>query len=362
MNVLLLSRYTSLGASSRYRSYQYLPYLRSRGHHVTVAPLLSDLYLRRMYNRESVPLRDVLSSYLRRMRDLFRAGRYDLLWIEYEALPWIPFALESLLLWAPVPYVVDYDDAVFHRYDMHSLGAVRTVLGNKIDRVMRDAALVIAGNGYLASRAVEAGAARVEILPTVVDLDRYPHTPEPENSVFTIGWIGSPTTAHYLPLVREPLELLCRDGRARVVVIGAKEVDLGGVPVEIRPWSEQDEVREMSGFDVGIMPLKDSPWERGKCGHKLIKYMACARPVVASPVGMNRDIVREGVNGFLASGNQEWVRALSLLRENRPAACEMGKAGRKNVEQRYCTAITAPVLEQLLMEAAPGSGRTFNGR
>ncbi len=351
MNVLLLSRYTSLGASSRYRSYQYLPYLRSKGFQVTVAPLLSDLYLQRLYNGDGTSVPDVTRSYIRRVGSLLKARQYDLLWIEYEALPWIPFPLESVMLSKNVPCVVDYDDAVFHRYDMHSLGVVRTLLGRKIDHVMRNAALVIAGNGYLAARARDAGARHVEILPTVVDLGKFPSKPEHHHETFTVGWIGSPSTEHYLSLAREPLAIFCDDGKARVVAIGARNPDMAGVPFEIKPWSEKDEAELMSKFDAGIMPLTDSPWERGKCGHKLVKYMASALPVVASPVGVNMDIVRHGVNGFLASSSEEWVRSLSLLRDNPSLARMMGKEGRKIVEQHFCTAVTAPVLEELLTEA-----------
>jgi glycosyltransferase involved in cell wall biosynthesis len=352
MNVLLLSRYTALGASSRYRSYQYLPYLRTGGIQVTVAPLLTDRYLERLYRGERTSLLDVAGSYARRVGDMRKGSRYDLIWIEYEALPWLPFLVESLFLSKQIPYVVDYDDAVFHYYDIHSSAFVRAVLGHKIDRVMRNSALVIAGNSYLGDRARAAGARNVEILPSVVDLEKLRPGEEHPRSDFTVGWIGSPSTEHYLSLLRDPLATLCRDGRTRVVAIGARRVALAGVPFEIKPWTETDESAVLNSFDVGVMPLIDSPWERGKCGHKLIKYMACALPVVASPVGVNGAIVQHGVNGFLASSPDEWVSALSQLRDNPPLARAMGREGRKTVERDYCTAVTAPKLAALLMQAA----------
>jgi glycosyltransferase involved in cell wall biosynthesis len=352
MNVLLLSRYTSLGASSRYRSYQYLPYLRTRGIQVTVAPFLTDRYLQRLYNGDRTSILDVAGAYLRRMAQLLNASHYDLLWIEYEALPWLPSLVESLFLSKRVPYVVDYDDAVFHYYDIHSSAVVRAVLGQKIDRVMRNSTLVIVGNSYLGDRARRAGARKIEILPSVVDLDRFLPREEQRNEVFTIGWIGSPTTEQYLSLLREPLGTLCHDGRAKLVAIGARRIDLAGIPFEIKPWSEANETALLHSLDVGVMPLIDSPWERGKCGHKLIKYMACALPVVASPVGVNPDIVREGVNGFLASSGAEWISALSRLRDDPSMGRAMGREGRKAVEQQYCTAVTAPKLAELLMQAA----------
>ena len=354
VNILLLGRYEKLGASSRYRSYQYVPYLQQLGHRIHVAPLLSDLYLRRLYARQSLPLLDVAASYVRRVFHLLRSGSYDLIWIEYEALPWIPYSIESFLQAGRTPYLVDLDDAVFHRYDLNPSRLIRSILGEKIDRVMRDAALVIAGNSYLAERAKKAGASQVAILPTVVDLEKYPVVAIPKNEVFTVGWIGSPSTVHYLSEIRGALKTLSHKGAVRLVTIGADPGPLEGVSTEMRPWNEETEVEEMLKFDVGIMPLKDSPWERGKCGHKLIQYMACSRPVVASPVGVNREIVEHGFNGFLATGSEEWMEALSTLKANAPLRLAMGAAGRKKVEQSYCSRITAPRLASLLADIMKG--------
>jgi glycosyltransferase involved in cell wall biosynthesis len=120
----------------------------------------------------------------------------------------------------------------------------------------------------------------------------------------------------------------------------------------IRDWDEATETAEIGNFDVGIMPLPDNPWERGKCGFKLIQYMACGKPVVASPVGVNREIVVEGVNGFLASTQKEWVDALLRLKENPALRRTMGERGRRMVEERYCLQVTAPRLQRILLDAA----------
>jgi len=355
MNILLLSRYQWLGASSRYRSYQYIPRLESRGHTVTVAPLLSDTYLRRLYDRQPLPAGDLLRSYARRLRDLRSAQRYDLLWIEYEALPWLPYAAERAIRPRSIPYVVDYDDAVFHRYDMHRTGIVRRLLGRKIDAVMRDAAAVIAGNAYLADRARAAGARSVRIIPTVIDLSRYPATPAAERGPFRIGWIGSPSTSQFLSMVAPALQRVCEGTDTRVIAIGDPSLRLPGVPLELRTWREETEIAEIAQCDVGIMPLPDSPWERGKCGLKLVKYMGCALPVVASPVGVNATIVEEGVNGFLAGDDDQWARALRRLREDAALRREMGLAGRRKVESQFSLDSAAPVLASILEQSqSPG--------
>jgi len=347
MKILLLSRYSQLGASSRIRTYQYLPYLNAHGVDVTVVPFFGDNYLKGLYTDRNMSLRDILGSYVRRLSYIFSCYSYDLLWIEYELLPWLPAWGEDLLRGLGIPYVVDYDDAIFHNYELHSSRIVRYMLGNKIDLVMRRAALVTVGNHYLAERAWRAGAKQVEYLPTVVDLEKYYVAPHAKNEVFRIGWIGSPTTAKYLYMVLPALKEICKDN-AKLILVGSGQIDFDGVSTEIRTWSEKSEVSDVQNFDVGIMPLHDEPWARGKCGYKIIQYMACGKPVVASPVGINRQIVEEGKDGFLATDTATWVRALNILRDNHGLREIMGQNGREKVEKQYCVQITAPRLLSLL--------------
>ena len=136
------------------------------------------------------------------------------------------------------------------------------------------------------------------------------------------------------------------------MLVGARDAAVDGLPAEARPWSEATEVKDILGFDVGIMPLPDEPWERGKCGYKLIQYMACARPVIASPVGANRQIVEQGVNGFLAETYDDWRSALDMLYAAPELRARLGAAGRRKVETAYCTRVTAPRLANLLKVAA----------
>jgi glycosyltransferase involved in cell wall biosynthesis len=352
MNLLTLPRYQRLGPSSRVRFYQYYPALRERGFVIEDAPFLPDAYVRRLYASQPVRMGEVISAYLMRLSALLRARDFDLLWLEKEFLPWMPAWVEELL--ARQPYVVDYDDAVFHRYDLHHSALVRRLLGRKIDRVMRNAALVIAGNEYLAERARAAGAKRVEILPSVVDADLYVPTPA-RASGFTVGWIGSPVTAPYLEQVRSALEMLTNDGGAQVSLIGAGDgIEWDNAQVHILPWREESEIQHIQNFDVGIMPLLDEPFERGKCGYKLIQYMACGLPVVASPVGVNAQIVEHGVTGFLAASAQDWQQALETLRDNPAKRREMGLAGRAKMEREYSLGVTAPKLAGLFLQVLQG--------
>ena len=348
LNILLLSRYSRLGASSRLRCYQYLPYLKDQGIDVTVASLLGNEYLKNLYAGRRVDLLSVIGAYVRRIGCLLKSNRFDLLWIEYEILPWLPAWAEKILALFGVPYIVDYDDAIFHRYDMHQLRIVRGILGNKIDEVMHRAALVIAGNKYLADRAKRAGARWIECLPTVVNLEKYRPEPHRKKPVVNFGWIGSPTTAKYLYLVSHALARVCSDINARLILVGSGQIQLDGVPTEIRTWSEETEVEDIQDFDVGIMPMPDDPWTRGKCGYKLIQYMACGRPVIASPVGMNQQIVENGVNGFLPTTVSDWVHALKTLGNDCELRDHMGKAAWAKVESQYSLQVAAPRLANLL--------------
>lgn len=166
-----------------------------------------------------------------------------------------------------------------------------------------------------------------------------------------IVWIGSPSTARYLQLLREPLQALAQDQPFILRVIGGGAVDLPGVQVETVAWSEATEEADVGACDVGVMPLLDSPWEQGKCGYKLIQYMACGLPVVASGVGVNPEIVEQGDNGFLADTPAEWLDALRELLADASRRDVMGAAGRRRVEQLYCLQQTGPRLAALLRSA-----------
>lgn len=358
MKVLYLPRYERLGASSRVRGYQYLPWLRAAGLEVSVAPLLSDTYLTALYARRQPSKAGVLAAYVRRLVALVQSSRFDVLWLEKEAFPWLPGLFDALTLGRRIPYLVDFDDAIFHRYDQHRSPWVRRLLGVKIDSIMRRAALVTCGNEYLAQRARQAGALQVQILPTAIDLERYPAAPSPRHRspdhAPVIGWIGTPATEHYLEQVHAPLARVCQHSRASVRLIGARQRDWSDLPVQVVPWSETTEVEQITGLDVGIMPLPDAPWERGKCGYKLIQYMGCWLPVVAAPVGVNREIVEHGHNGFLADTPVAWEQALGALVGDAGMRERMGAAGRARVVRDFSVQANAPLLLAALRTAAQG--------
>lgn len=356
MKLLILSRYGPMGASSRLRALQYRPSLEAAGIVVEVSSFFDDAYLQALYAGRREPIKTI-GYYLSRMRKLISYQKPDVIWLEKEGFPWLPFFIEKAIFPKGVPIVSDYDDAVFHRYDQHTNSIIRNLLGSKIDAVMAASDLVMAGNAYLAEHSLKAGAQRVEIIPTVVDITAYSTIPQPASDGRPrIGWIGTPTTwrAYGTPMV-PMLADLATEHSALVRVVGAGQEAPTDKHFENLPWSEKTESDLIQGMDVGLMPLDDSPWSRGKCGYKLIQYMACGLPVVASPVGVNSDIVEHGVNGFLASTEAEWREALNTLLCNKELRQRMGAKGRKRVEARYSIQVYGPKVAGLLHEVVQAS-------
>ena len=351
---MIWSRFSRKGASSRLRHLQYLPYLIREGMSVETSHLLPDAYLDYLYSRKRQSYLLALSAIAARLLKviLFRFRRFDIVIIEKELFPYVPAFFEKILLWK-IPYILDFDDATFHTYDLHSSPIVRGLLGHKIDVLMANARAVTVGSSYLAEQARRAGAPHVVSIPTVIDLTRYDSQTSPTDSdPPIIGWCGTPMTIKYLECVLAPLQALASRRTFRLRVIGADRYAPGGLDVESLPWSEATEVGHLSGCAIGIMPLADGPWERGKCGYKLIQFMALGIPVIASAVGANTQIVEHGKSGFLAQTPEEWSEYLELLLTNPDLRKTMGAHARERVAAQYCLQVTAPLLRGVIADCA----------
>lgn len=351
LKILALTRYDTLGASSRVRLYQYLPYLAAHEVNVTVCPLLDNNYIKNLYSDKPKNYRQIANAYFQRMRDLYATKTYDLLWIEKEVFPSLPMLGNLLLKHAHIPYVIDYDDATFHNYDKARNTLKKILLQNKLKPLIKNAALVTVGNDYLANYANHSGAKRVELLPSVIDLDNYPVLNAKTNEdEFVIGWIGTPATKKYLSMLAPVLSELSKSIKLCFHVIGLNNFSIDGVKTKCIPWVESQESQQIANFNVGVMPLHDDAWERGKCGYKLIQYMAGAKPVIASPIGINKDIVIHGKNGYHATTLEEWKQAIMTLAADKHLQETMGKHGRQLVEKHYSLQVNAPKLHKLLSQ------------
>ena len=296
------------------------------------------------------PITAMLHAGLNRFSDLWHQHEYDAVMLHCELFPLIPGWLESALI--RQPYVYDFDDAFYLKYRRSLLGVVPPLLESKFDTVMAGAAAVTAGNHVLGRYARQYNA-NTHYLPTVVDTCRYLPKRASHSSMFTVGWIGSPSTAPYLSELVAPLSAIGQEGPVRLIVIGGKAPAIPNVTVVEIEWNEHTEVDLINSFDVGVMPLPDDDWARGKCAFKLIQYMACALPVVASPVGANVDVVNDEC-GFLAASHQDWVDAFRTLRDQPGKRTDMAQAGRERVMQHYSLHRNLPVLASVIRKVAGG--------
>jgi glycosyltransferase involved in cell wall biosynthesis len=348
-SIIALTRYGSMGASSRVRFALYEDDLRRAGYALTLSPFFDDDYLRDLYGGRARSLGSVASAYCRRLRALWSAGSHDLLWVEKELLPFAPGLFERLIRLARTPYVVDFDDAIFHNYDQSGSALVRTLLSNKLDPLLAGSAAVTAGNRYLGDYASAHGARHVLTLPTVVNTAKYLYPASPtrrSSDKLIIGWIGSPATAPLLEKIVPTLNAAARQIPLKLVTIGIAPLANCEFSLETQVWSAESEVEQLGKIDVGMMPLTDSPFERGKCGYKLIQYMAVGKPVIASNVGVNGEIVSAEV-GILAENEDEWIAAITRLWESPDLRAAMGAAGRERSEAHYSLHANAPRLIRL---------------
>lgn len=346
MQVLARTMYPASVAGARVRIAGFAGHLVERGVHVRLAPTLSAAEYDRISSR-GAPTAKALAA-ARAAGRAMRSSAHPDVWLVYRlATPVaIPCADPSPL------HVYDFDDALF----LGSVGAANRRAGwlkneqRRWQRYVRRARIVIAGNRYLADAAV-AHARRVEVIPSCVDPSQQPLAVHGARDVVTIGWVGSPSTVGYVDPVVRALQRINRGRlRARLVVVGGELKDAPSF-VECRPWSLKAEPSILASLDIGVMPLPDDPWTRGKCGYKLLQYFSAGVPAVASPVGVNRDIVGTD-RGALVQGENGWMRALESLVGDPCARREMGAAGRRFVEREYSYQRWAPALAEILRGSA----------
>ncbi|MBX2810769.1 MAG: glycosyltransferase family 4 protein [Myxococcales bacterium] len=360
MKVVAFTKYDRLAASARVRFENYIPYLAKEDIQLCLVPLLGESYLTRIFGEEPPSVLSVAKAYLTRFFSLLSAHQWDLVMIQYELFPYLPAWAEQWMKITNTPYVVDYDDAIFHCYDQHNSPVIRRLLQNKIAQVMSGAETVIVGNRYLSNYAKQYNP-RVRLIPSVVDHDRYQFSSSKDSGPLTIGWIGSPSAFSSFPLVVPALELLGRESATRLVTVGAPIIELEHVEVETRPWKEVREAQDLADMDIGLMPLSNQFFNRGKCAFKLVQYMASGLPTVSSPVGANCEVV-DGESGFFAKTTEEWLNALRKLRDSPQLRQQMGEAGRRRVVERFSVASQAARLASILREAHQrGASQALHG-
>ena len=358
MRVLFLVPYPTEAPSNRLRVEQYFPYLRQHG----VEPILRPFMSSDLYNIRYAPgsmARKVASlgaSTASRFFDVRRADRADLLFVHRETFPVGGPFIEELLARRGRPLIFDFDDAIY----LLNTGVMSRTVGllkrpSKTARIINLATTVIAGNENLKAYASLYNR-NITVIPTPVDTDVFAPRPDREPSnrgKVVIGWMGSNTTAPYLKMVGDALAVVARRyPNVEVRAIGGSYVPPVTPSLTVRRWTLEGELDDLHGFDIGIMPMPDTEWTRGKCGFKALLYMSCGVPPVCSPVGLTTEIVQDGENGLLATTTDEWIDKLSMLVEDPAVRRRMGQAGRQTVEEKYSLTTHAPRFLETLTRTA----------
>ena len=329
----------------RYRLEQWEPLLRERGVKITYAPFEDEELHALLYKPGLMgkKLQLVTRALGRRMWLVNKVRDYDLVYILREAALLGPPVFERLIHQRGVPIVFDFDDAVFVSYKSPSNGYLSYLkFATKTKTICRIASHVMAGNPYLADYARQVND-RVTVVPTTIDTEKYRVPPREQSSgPPVIGWTGSYSTVQHLDTLRGALKKLATKDSFRLRVIGTPTYECAPVDVEAMPWRANTELEDLSAIDIGVMPLPEDRWSKGKCGLKALQFMALGIPTVCSPVGVNSDIIQDGQNGFLAATEDEWVDKLSRLIRSYELRQRLGQAGRATVEHQYSAITQTP--------------------
>ena len=361
LRLLILSPMPEEGAGCRFRIAQFIPYLEAHGFDVTLRPLFTTEFFRLVYKPGRLWQKSVgfAGLALKQLWSLRRVPKFDVVFIYREIFPVGPAAVEWLLsLPGCPPIVFDFDDAIFLPSVSEANRLIATLkTPSKVATIVRRSTHVIAGNEFLATYARRFNRA-VSIIPTCVDTTRFtPRArasapPDPPRGP-VVGWIGSPTTADYIKGLAGVLGQVAQRQAFVLRVSGTGEsVTMPGVVVDNRAWALDDEIELFRSCDIGVYPLAHDEWSKGKCGFKAIEFMACGVPVVAAAVGVNREIIEDGVNGFLASTDAEWALKLGRLIAEPALRAQFARAGRRTIEERYSLHVNAPKLAEVVRQAA----------
>lgn len=360
MKVLFLVPYPTEGPSNRFRVEQYFPYLKANRVDCDLRPFWDKeaykiLYKDGHYFRKFCSF---IKGNINRLKELSQVSAYDVVFIHREACPVGGAYLERLAA-KKKPVVFDFDDAIF----LSTISNANRIAGllktpKKTEKILQCSTAVIVGNNYLRDYALNFNG-DVNVIPTPIDADSYLPVSQPvgQKKKITIGWIGSYTNNQYLNIVRDVLmKLMIKYGDSLdIVLVGCKNEFLKIKGVIYRDWSLSREISDLQSFDIGIMPIWDDEWTQGKCAFKIIQYMSVGACVVASPVGMNKYIISDGVNGFLAKDDGEWLDKLTILIEQPELRRKFASEGRITIENNYSLKVTAPKLLSVLKKVCPGN-------
>jgi glycosyltransferase involved in cell wall biosynthesis len=359
--VLTPSLYDS-APGARFRIEQWARYLQPDGYEFTFVPF-EDRQLHDCLYRPGFELRKawlLCKAFFRRIAESIKVSRYDVVFLHREASVIGPALIERLIAMCRVPLVYDFDDPVWMPYRSpvnHRFAALK--FPAKTAAICRLSNHVIAGNRFLGQYASRYSAS-VSIVPSTVDLHRYGKRRRRENpNLVTLGWTGSHSTLPFLEALAPVLRRLAAERAFRLVVISHMDsLKIPGLNVEIeaRRWSADKEAADLADIDIGLAPFPDAGWTPLRCHGKVLQYMASAIPAIASPIGIIPEYIDDGVTGYLAASEADWLQKLIRLIDDAGLRECIGTAGRTVVQSRYSADIWAPRVGRILRAACAGTG------
>lgn len=354
--ILFLTPYpTNSAPSQRFRFEQYFQFFENENIKYEVVSFLDEktwaVFYKEGYTLQKVV--GILKGILKRHFILFSLHQYDKLFIHREACLVGPAYFEWLYTKVFRKKIIyDFDDAIWIKDVSHVNKKLSWLkFPNKTEKIIAYATTVIAGNNYLANYALQFNN-NVKVIPTTIDVTyHFSHKVIKQNEKIRIGWTGTITTNNHLKLLFPVLtELKKNYPQVELVMISNAPIEDSSVEITHKQWNKDTEIEDLSNFDIGIMPLPNDEWAKGKCGFKGLQYMALEIPTIMSPIGVNTEIIQDGINGFLAKSEQEWVEKLSILIESKELREKIGKAGRKTVENRYSTEAQKEAFLKIIQE------------
>ncbi len=353
MRILFWVPYPTEGASNRYRVEQYFTFLKKEGIEYTIHAFWAKPAFEVLYKEEYFLKKIYFFVFgtLCRFLDILQIYKYDIVFIHRESYPIFGAFFESILAMLKKPVIFDFDDSIFLTSTSQSNNFIEKFkTPQKVIDIIKSSEHIIAGNAYLANFALKYNPF-VSVIPTCIDMEKYHQDLKKPKETVTIGWVGSITTIDFLKPIKNIFIQLSRKYKNINFKIVGGELSFPELSNIIsKPWALSEEADDLKSFDIGIMPMPDNEWTKGKCGFKAILYMSAGIPCVCSMVGVNTEIIKDGINGFLANNEEEWIDKLSLLIENPGLRQQIGLSGRKTVEERYSLKVNTPKFLEIINE------------
>jgi glycosyltransferase involved in cell wall biosynthesis len=323
----------------RFRFEQYLSCLTESGFEYVISNFINEEDDKMLYTSGNYYSKLKLERKSRSVRkvDVKRANQFDIIFIYREALLTGSTFFEKEFSRSKAKVVFDFDDAVWLP-NVSSGNKILQVLKKpeKTSEIIQFSDMVFAGNSYLADYASNY-CKNVKIIPTTIDTEYHKRKNQNNGKRVCIGWTGTQTTLKYLDALKGVFKTLSLKYGSQIFlkVICDQPWEFDGIELKYEKWTQENEIEQLEEIDIGIMPLTDDEWSRGKCGFKGLQYMAMESATIMSPVGVNIEIIENGKNGFLAGTETEWIEQISRLIENKELRLQLGKEGRKTIENKY---------------------------